>query len=321
MLKPIRRALTLTVITLSFFGGSRAFAEPLKVVASFTVIADLAKNVGGARIAVTTIVGPDGDAHVYEPSPADAVAMAKADIVLVNGLHFEGFLRRLVEASATRATIVELTKDVTPIAFKPDFAEADESHPDEAEDAHADGDDHDHGSVDPHAFQSIPNAEIYVRNIADVFCAADAAGCDTYRSNADAYAGKLNALDSEVRAAIAAIPAEKRVVITSHDAFGYFEHEYGLAFLAPQGLSTDAEPSAADVARLVEQVRHDKAAAIFVENITNPRLVEQIAAETGIKVGGSLYSDALSGPDGPAATYIDMMENNLRQIKGAISGS
>jgi zinc/manganese transport system substrate-binding protein len=302
--------------------GSQAFAEPLKVVASFTVIADLAKNVGGDRVDITTIVGPDGDAHVYEPSPADAVAMSKADVVLVNGLHFEGFLKRLVDASATKATTVELTKGVTPIEFKPEFAEADEGHADAGHDHDEDqAHGHDHGATDPHAFQSIPNAEIYVRNIADAFCAADAEGCDAYRKNAEAYTEKLKALDNEVRAAIAAIPAEKRVVITSHDAFGYFEHEYGLTFLAPQGISTDAEPSAADVAKLIEQVRREKAAAIFVENITNPRLIEQIASETGIKVGGTLYSDALSGADGPAATYIDMMENNIRQIKGAILGS
>lgn len=313
MLNITRRALAVSVITFAALGTVPALAAPLKVVASFTVIADFAKNVGGDRVEITTIVGPDGDAHVYEPRPSDAVAMAKADVVLVNGLHFEGFLQRLVEASATNAAIVELTKGVTPINFKPEFAEADGDH--------ADADGHDHGAIDPHAFQSIPNAEIYVKNIADAFCAADTDGCVGYQTNAAAYTKKLRALDGEVRAAIAAIPAAQRVVITSHDAFGYFEHEYGLTFLAPQGISTDAEPSAADVAKLVEQVKHDKAAAIFVENITNPRLIEQIASETGVKVGGTLYSDALSPREGPAATYVDMMRNNIRQIKGAILGS
>ncbi|WP_292200164.1 zinc ABC transporter substrate-binding protein, partial [Mesorhizobium sp.] len=174
---------------------------------------------------------------------------------------------------------------------------------------------------DPHAFQSIANAKIYVKNIADAFCAADSAGCDTYKANAAAYTQKLDALEGEVTAAIQAIPEAKRVVITSHDAFGYFEHAYGLTFLAPQGISTDSEPSAADVAKLVNQVKQDKAAAIFIENITNPRLIEQIASETGIKVGGTLYSDALSPPDGPASTYIDMMHNNIEQFKGALLGS
>ncbi|PBB96221.1 zinc ABC transporter substrate-binding protein AztC [Mesorhizobium sp. WSM3862] len=313
MLKSFRAAMALSVITLSAFTASSAFAAPLKVVASFTVIADFAKNVGGDRVNITTIVGPDGDAHVYEPTPADAVAMAGADVVLVNGLHFEGFLQRLVDTSATKATIVTLTKGVTPIAFKPEFADADA-----AEGAGTGG-----GKTvnDPHAFQSIANAKIYVKNIADAFCAADSAGCDSYKANAAAYTQKLGALEGEVTAAIQAIPEAKRVVITSHDAFGYFEHAYGLAFLAPQGISTDSEPSAADVAKLVNQVKQDKAAAIFIENITNPRLIEQIASETGIKVGGTLYSDALSPPDGPASTYIDMMHNNIEQFKGALLGS
>ncbi|UDL91267.1 metal ABC transporter substrate-binding protein [Mesorhizobium sp. PAMC28654] len=313
MLKPIRAALAMSVITLTAIGASSAFAAPLKVVASFTVIADFARNVGGDRIKVTTIVGPDGDAHVYEPSPADAVAMAGADVVLVNGLHFEGFLQRLVDASATKASIVTLTNGVTPINFKPEFADADA-----AEGADAGGG---KAVTDPHAFQSIANAKVYVKNIADAFCSADSDGCVSYQTNAAAYSKKLDAVEGEVKAAIASIPEAKRVVITSHDAFGYFEHEYGLTFLAPQGVSTDSEPSAADVAKLVTQVKQDKAAAIFVENITNPRLIEQIASETGIKVGGTLYSDALSQPDGPASTYIDMMHNNITQIKGAILGS
>jgi zinc/manganese transport system substrate-binding protein len=313
MLKSFRAALVMSVITLTSLGAAAAFAEPLKVVASFTIIADFARNVGGNRVAVTTIVGPDGDAHVYEPKPADAVAMVGADVVLVNGLHFEGFLQRLVEASATKASIVTLTAGVTPINFKPEFADADAAEGADTSDGKA--------VVDPHAFQSIANARIYVKNIADAFCAADSDGCVSYQTNAAAYTKKLDALEGDVNAAIQSIPEAKRVVITSHDAFGYFEKAYGLTFLAPQGVSTDAEPSAADVARLVEQVRQDKAAAIFVENITNPRLIEQIASETGVKVGGTLYSDALSHPDGPASTYIDMMRNNIAQIKGAILGS
>ncbi|GLS35397.1 metal ABC transporter substrate-binding protein [Mesorhizobium tianshanense] len=312
MLKSIRAVLAMSVITLTAFGASSAIAEPLKVVASFTVIADFAKNVGGDRINLTTIVGPDGDAHVYEPNPADAVAMAGADVVLVNGLHFEGFLQRLIDASATKATIAVLTRGVTPINFKPEFADAD---------AHEDADTGGETATDPHAFQSIANAKIYVKNIADAFCTADADGCDSYKANAVAYTEKLDALEGEVQAAIQSIPKEKRVVITSHDAFGYFEKAYGLTFLAPEGVSTESEPSAADVARLVSQVKQDKAAAVFIENITNARLIEQIASETGIKVGGTLYSDALSQPDGPASTYIDLMHNNIAQIKGAILGS
>ena len=289
-----------------------ASAEDLKVVASFSIIADFARNVGGDRIELTTLVGPDGDAHVYEPKPADAVAMAAADVVLVNGLQFEGFLQRLVEASATKASIVELTKGVE--ALKPEEEDL-HHHSEDAAGAER------HGDIDPHAFQSIPNAEIYVKNIAEAFCAADAEGCETYHANARFYTSSLKALDGEVRAAIGSIPADKRVIITSHDAFGYLAHEYDITFLAPEGISTDAEASAADVAALIRQVRQDKASALFVENVTNPRLVEQISAETGLKVGGVLFSDALSPQGGPAATYVDMMRHNISVIRGAILGS
>ncbi|MCV3242326.1 zinc ABC transporter substrate-binding protein AztC [Mesorhizobium sp. ZC-5] len=290
-----------------------ASAAELKVVASFSIIGDFAQNVGGDRIELTTLVGPDGDAHVYEPKPADAVAMAGADVVLVNGLQFEGFLQRLVDASATKASIVELAKGVETIKMQEEHHEGEEEA---SEEAH-----HHHGDIDPHAFQSVPNAEIYVKNIADAFCAADAGGCQTYQANAMAYTAKLKALDEEVKAAVASIPADKRTIITSHDAFGYFAHQYGVAFLAPEGISTEAEASAADVAALIRQVRDDKASAIFVENVTNPRLVEQIAAETGLKVGGTLFSDALSDESGPASTYIDMMRSNIATIRGAILGS
>ncbi|MGB3391385.1 MAG: zinc ABC transporter substrate-binding protein AztC [Pseudaminobacter sp.] len=322
MLRALRFATALNVIILSLVAAPDAAAEPLKVIASFSIIGDFAKNVGGERIELTTLVGPDGDAHVYEPKPADAVAMASADVVLVNGLNFEGFLQRLVDASATKATVVELTKGIEPLGMKEEHEHAgeghshEEGHHDEAGHGH-----HHHGDTDPHAFQSIANAKIYVKNIADAFCAADAAGCDTYRANADTYSEKLTATEEEIKAAVASIPADKRVIITSHDAFGYFENAYGLTFLAPEGISTEAEASAADVAALIKQVREDKASAIFVESITNARLIEQIAAETGLKVGGTLYSDALSPEGGPAATYIDLMRSNIATIKGAILGS
>ena len=310
MLKTLKLAALASVITLTPFSLSAASAEGLKVVASFSIIGDFARNVGGDRIDLTTLVGPDGDAHVYEPKPADASTMAEAQVVLVNGLGFEGFLSRLVEASGTKATVVELTKGIEPLKMRED-----EHHGNEHEEHHH------HGDYDPHAFQSIPNAKIYVKNIADAFCAADAAGCDIYRANATAYSGKLDAADAEVKEAIASIPGDKRVVITSHDSFGYFEHAYGLTFLAPEGISTEAEASAADVAKLIRQVREDKASAILLENVTNPRLVEQIANETGLKIGGTLYSDALSRPEGDAATYIDLMRHNVSTIKGAILGS
>ena len=322
MLNKLRIATFLGAATMLSAVALPATAADLKVVASFSIIGDFAQNVGGDRIELTTLVGPNGDAHVYEPKPTDAVAMAGADVVLVNGLQFEGFLQRLVDASATKASIVELTKGVETLKME------EEGHHDEAAEAkegeeHAAEEEghHHHGDIDPHAFQSVPNAEIYVKNIADAFCAADSAGCQTYQANAMAYTTKLKALDEEVKAAVASIPADKRTIITSHDAFGYFAHQYGIIFLAPEGISTESEASAADVAALIRQVRDDNASAIFVENVTNPRLIEQIAAETDLKVGGTLFSDALSDESGPAPTYIDMMRNNIATIRGAILGS
>ncbi|RUU48080.1 metal ABC transporter substrate-binding protein [Mesorhizobium sp. M6A.T.Ca.TU.002.02.2.1] len=287
-----------------------------------------ARNVGGDRVDIITLVGPNGDAHVYEPKPADAAAVGSADVVLVNGLQFEGFLQRLVEASATKAPIVELTKGGEVLRNTEEehhrdhdnAAKGEEGHAAEAEEGHEEAHHH-HGESDPHAWQSVHNAEVYVKNIANAFCAADAAGCDTYRANAESYGEQIEALEEEIKAAVAEIPEGKRTIITSHDAFGYFEHEYGIKFLAPEGLSTESEASAADVAALIKQIRQDKASAIFVENVTNPRLIEQIASETGLKVGGELYSDALSGENGPAATYIEMMRHNITTIKGAILAS
>jgi zinc/manganese transport system substrate-binding protein len=342
-----RLACTTAVIALSVAMTLPAFAaDKLKVVASFSIIADFAHNVGGDRIELTTLVGPNGDAHVYEPKPSDAVAVAGADVVLVNGLEFEGFLPRLLEAAGTKAPIVELTKGGE--VLKPeaegghahgeeakqadghDHAGHDHSHEhshDHAEEAKAKADaadahaGHDHGEFDPHAWQSIHNAEVYVTNIADAFCAADQAGCDFYKANAAAYAAKLEALETEIKAAVASIPEEKRIVITAHDAFGYFEHEYGIDFIAPEGVSTEAEASAKDVAAIITQIKEDKASAVFLENVTDPRLIEQIAADTGVKVGGTLYSDALTDADGPVPTYIDMMRHNINTIKAAIIGS
>lgn len=328
MFRTLRLATCASLLTLSPVLMAQASAAEIKVVASFSIIADFAKNVGGDRVEITTLVGPDGDAHVYEPRPADAVAVSKAGVVLVNGLEFEGFLKRLIDTSGTKAPVVELTKGVEPLKLSEEpaghahpEAEEEEGHDHKAEEAghdHGHEGHHHHGEFDPHAWQSIKNAETYVKNIAGAFCEVDKAGCATYTANSEAYIAKLAALNEKVKTEIAAIPPEKRVIITSHDAFGYFEHAYGLNFLAPEGISTESEASAADVAKLVDQVKHDKASAIFVENITDKRLIDQIASETGLKVGGTLYSDALSTADGPAATYIDMINHNIQTIKAAV---
>jgi zinc/manganese transport system substrate-binding protein len=275
--------------------------DKLKVVASFSILGDLVKNVGGDRVEVATLVGPNGNAHVYAPSPADAKKAADAKLVFVNGLGFEGWLERLVKASGTKAPIIVATKGI-----KPRERVGERDH------------DHDHGRADPHAWQSVANAKIYVVNIRDALIAADPAGKPAYDANAAAYLARLDALEREVRDVIAKIPSERRKIITSHDAFGYFEGAYGIGFIAPQGVSTEAEASARDVAAIIAQIKKQKIAAVFLENVTDPRLVEQIARETGAKIGGTLYSDALTDDKGDATTYIDLIRHNLRQLAAAL---
>jgi zinc/manganese transport system substrate-binding protein len=225
--------------------------------------------------------------------------VADAKLVFVNGLGFEGWLERLVKASGTKAPVIVATKGIKP-----------------RERAGERG--HDHGRADPHAWQSVANAKIYVTNIRDALIAADPAGKATYEANAATYLARLDALEREVREVIAKIPADRRKVITSHDAFGYFEAAYGIAFIAPQGVSTEAEASARDVAAIIAQIRKQKIAAVFLENVTDPRLVEQIARETGAKIGGTLYSDALTDDKGDATTYIDLIRHNLKQLATAL---
>lgn len=312
--------------TLALLALPQANAQPLKVVATFSIIGDFAANVGGSRIALTTLVGPDGDAHAYEPRPSDATAIRNADVVLVNGEHFEGFLQRLIQASGGSASVVELTKGAALLRA------GDEAHDSHDHHEHGHGDDehhkhdhadphhHHHGDVDPHAWQSVRNARAYVNNIAEALCAADREGCPSYAANAKSYDEKLDALEQELKAAMAEIPSDKRTIITSHDAFAYLGREYGMQFLAPQGTSTESDASAADVAALIRQIKEQKASAIFLENISNPRLIQQIANETGTKIGGRLYSDALSAANGPAATYIDMMRHNVSTIRDAALG-
>ncbi|GLK82057.1 metal ABC transporter substrate-binding protein [Ancylobacter defluvii] len=283
----------------------------LPVVASFSILGDLVKNVGGDRVAVSTLVGADGDAHVFQPAPADAKKVAAAKVVFVNGLGFEGWMDRLVKSSGTKATMMVVSKGVEAREME------EEGHAHEAgKEAHAG---HDHEETDPHAWQSVGNAEIYVANIRDGLIAADPDGKATYEANASAYLEKLKALDTEIKAAVARIPADKRRVITSHDAFGYYGAAYGLEFIAPQGVSTEAEASAKDVARIIRQIKAEKIPAVFLENISDPRLIKRIADETGAKIGGTVFSDALSDDKGPAATYIDMMQNNIREFSAALS--
>jgi len=273
----------------------------IKAVATFSILGDLVRNVGGDRVEITTLVGPNGDAHVYSPTPGDARKLAAADVVFVNGLGLEGWMTRLVTASGTKAPMVLVTKGITPRHMQ-------------------DEDKRGRPAIDPHAWQSIADAKIYVANIRDGLVAIDPAGKATYDANAAAYLARLDELEQEVKAAIDSIPADRRKIITTHGAFGYFGAAYGMAFIAPEGVSTEAEPSAKDVARIITQIKKQKIPAVFLENISDPRLMDQIARETRAIIGGTLYSDALSEPGGPAATYIEMMRHNVREFAKALVG-
>jgi zinc/manganese transport system substrate-binding protein len=273
-------------------GQNKTQTRP-RAVATFSILGDLVRSVGGERLALTTLVGPNGDVHVYAPTPADVKTIAAANIVFVNGLGLEGWIDRLIAASATPAAVVVASRGVKP---------------------RSGGGGRDRAATDPHAWQSVANAKIYVGNIRDGLIATDPDGENVYSANAAAYLAAFDQLDAEIKMAIEAIPVARRKVITTHTAFGYFGDAYGVEFIAPEGLSTDADPSARDVARLIEQIRREKIPAVFIENVTDPRLLQQIAAETGVRIGGTLYSDALSPQDGPAATYIDMMRSNVREL-------
>jgi zinc/manganese transport system substrate-binding protein len=280
-------------------------ADKLKVVATFTILGDMVRNVGGERVEVATLVGPNGDAHVYSPTPADGRRLTDAKIVFTNGLKFEGWIDRLVKSSGTRAETVEAAKGVKPLKGE--------------DEGHGHGHDHGHGGSDPHAWQSIGNAKIYVANIRDALIAADEAGKATYQANAASYLERLDEMEAEVKGLVAKIPPERRRIITSHDAFRYFEEAYGIDFVAPQGVSTESEASAKDVARIIQQIKRETIAAVFVENVSDARLMERIAKETGARIGSRVYSDALSEPNGPAGTYIDMMRHNIRAFSAALS--
>ena len=297
-----------TALALGLIAGASpaGAAERLRAVATFSILGDLVRQVGGDAVDVTTLVGPDADAHGYSPAPGDSRMLAAAGIVFVNGLGFEGWLDRLIRASGSKAPVVVASAGVATVPARHDHR-------------HGEGGRAAAGAeADPHAWQSVPNAKVYVANIRNGLAKVDPAHAADYTRNADAYLAKLDAVDSEIRAALARIPADHRKVITTHDAFGYFSAAYGLTFLAPQGVSTDSEASPQDVAQIIRQVRRDKVPAVFIETIADPRLMQQVSRESGARIGDKVYSDALSRPAGPAATYLDMMRSNLRAFSAAL---
>lgn len=287
----------MAAIVLSVF-SSLAQAKPLEAVASFTVIADMVHTVGGDRVHVTSLIGPNGDPHVYEPTPADAQALKKADVTFVSGLHLEGWLDRLIKASGYRGEPVVLSTGIKTRSMEEDGKRI----------------------TDPHAWNSAANGVIYVRNIITALKKADPEGASVYQANGDRYIAELQTLDAYARAQVQAIPVAQRKVLTSHDAFGYFGDAYGVTFLSPLGFSTEAEASAADVSKLIRQIKTEHVSAYFFENSGDPRLVKQIAEASGAQPGGELYVEALSPADGPAATYAQMFRYNVDKLTAAMQG-
>ena len=320
--------------------GLAAFAVPTaaqgrpKVVVSFSILADLVSVIGGDRVEVTALIGPGGDSHTFEPTPADARAIAEAELVVINGLNFEEWINGLIVSAGFAGPVVVASDGIVLLALADEAHDheedehGDEEHEDEhEEDEHGDeehedenGHEHDHGEFDPHAWQDVANVRVYVENIALALTALDPGGAEQFATNLSAYLAALAIVEAEIVEAVAALPRDGRTIVTSHDAFGYLGAAYGLRFLAPQGVNPEALPGAGEVATLIDQIRSEGIDAVFVEALTDPRIVEQIARETGAVIGGALYSDTLSDRNGPAGTYIEMMRHNLRTIVGALNG-
>lgn len=327
--------ITFGVTTGSAHGATDSAAsvesEPLKVVASFSILADMVEQVGGPLVQVHSLVGRDADAHVFNPSPKDTRELARADLVVINGLGFEGWIERLVKASGFKGPVVVATDGIEAIEVddhdhgqqKDNHAHHNHAHPHHAHEhgSHRDqghGNAHEHGSVDPHAWQSLRNAKVYVVNIRDALIEARPQASEAITSRATKYLEQIDVLDQTLQSAFAAIPVQKRKALISHDAFGYLARDYEIEFLPVQGWSTGREASASDVANLIRQVREGKVQAYFVENMSDARVLERIADETGARSGGALYSDALSAPGTEADTYLKMYQVNGQRLVDAL---
>lgn len=292
--KPFRRVVPAAALAL--FASAPAHAKPLEVVASFTVLADMVRNVGGDKIELHTLVGPGGDPHTYEPSPADARAVRAADLVFVNGLGLEGWMERFIKAAGYKGRPVVASQGIRTLTMDEDGKRV----------------------LDPHAWNDAANGITYVRDIAKALAAADPADAATFEKNAKAYEASLAAVDSDTKAAITALPPERRKILTTHDAMGYFAKAYGISIVSPLGVSTEGEPSAAVVASLIRQIKAAHIKTYFLENSNDPRLIQQVARATGAKPGGELYVEALSKPDGPAPSYLSMLRHNSDLIVKAM---
>ncbi|MCL7929962.1 metal ABC transporter solute-binding protein, Zn/Mn family [Halomonas llamarensis] len=303
-------------------------SERVQVVTSFSILADMVEQVGGEHVEVTSLVGYDGDAHMYTPSPGDARALNDADLVVFNGLRFEGWMERLIDASDYTGALVTATAGIEPLdrSSHDDHGDHEHGHDNHAHDDHGhEGHGHDdhgheedaHGDDDPHAWQDLARAETYVANIRDGLIEADGDNREAYQDSAERYLAEIRATDDEIRALIEEIPASTSV-ITGHDSFGYFANAYGVRFLSPVGLSTEADPSGASMAELIDVIEEENVEALFHENMTNQSVLDQLAEETGLSVAGTLYADALSS-EGEASTYLGMMRHNAKTLHDALA--
>ena len=272
-------------------------ATPLHVVASFSILADLTQQVGGDGVSVEALVGPNGDVHIYEPRPKDLRDLMEAGLLVRNGLGLEGWMDRLTDAAGFKGVVIVAAEKVVPRKMK------------EAGGAIA---------TDPHAWQDPRNAILYVQTIGTGLSAADPANTVAYRDAGTRYAAAIAQADSWIASTLSAIPAKQRRIITTHDAFGYYGARYGVEFLSAEGISTEFEPSAKSIATLVKQIKREKIGAVFIENMTSPRMAQMLAKETGATLGGTVYSDALSPSGGPAPTYLDMLRHNTRLFATAM---
>lgn len=269
--------------------AAQAAAGPLQVITSFSILTDLTRQIGGDAVRVESLVGPDGDVHVYDPRPKDLRVVMSAGMLVRNGLGLEGWMDRLTKAASFKGRIVVASDKVSPRTMK------------EASGA---------VSIDPHAWQDPGNAVLYVQAIAEGLGLADAVNADTYHDRAERYGAEIKRMDAWIDAKLTPISADRRRIITTHDAFGYYGARYGIEFLSAEGISTEFEPSAKAIAELVRQIKREKVKAVFIENMTSPRFAQMISQETGAVLGGTVYSDALSPPRGPAASYLDMLRHN-----------
>ncbi|TEA73660.1 metal ABC transporter substrate-binding protein [Pollutimonas harenae] len=300
-------------------------AKPVKVVATFSILGDMVKEIGGEYVELTTIVGPNSDAHTFEPTPADVKALADAQVLVLNGLDFEAWLPRLIQSAGFQGQQLLASQGVSVLHLNP----AEQAHDDHGKHAEAPkeadaADDHDHpqhtSDVDPHAWQSLQNGIIYAQNIREGLIKAAPAHRAYFKGRASVFIEQMKKLDAEIKLAFSEIPKNKRKVISSHDAFGYFAQAYGVHFVPLAGLSSQAEPSAKEMAAVIDTIKQEGISGVFAENMTSSRLASQIARETGAVVGGTLYSDALDVPGQPAASYLGLITWNAGQLIYVLKG-